>query len=49
MIPGAARRRARIETATTYARLLSGVGHLAQIGLAAQLARMEALPGAVAR
>ena len=32
--------------ATTYASLMSRVGHLAETGLAHQLARMRALPGA---
>ena len=32
--------------ATTYASLMSRVGHLAETGLAHQLARMQALPGA---
>jgi hypothetical protein len=33
--------------ATTYASLMSRVGHLAETGLAHQLARMKALPGSV--
>jgi hypothetical protein len=36
----------REERATTYASLMSRVGHLAETGLAHQLARMQALPGA---
>lgn len=32
--------------ATTYASLMSRVGHLAETGLAHQLVRMQALPGA---
>ena len=56
MIWGAARRRARVDAAvaaceeraaTTYASLMSRVGHLAETGLAASVGAHAGAPGSV--